>query len=642
MLCAFRLDLTNNTCGEGLGTSLRIQNLLKTETVDKLFENIASLIDNKEDRQRFRIQFNRQSLLDRYNEGTTKVSITYRRLADNGDIHWVATHLVMFATPQNESIEAVAYSEDVDHGRKDESIIKEIANHQYDYISLVDVPRNIFHLHFFAPQFKNLKSYDKMNYDEAIHLSFEKSLVENKQEAVYQQVSLDYVVEQLKNSKEYSYVYNCIAEGEKRYKQLNFSYLDGEEDTILLTRYDITEAFIEEQKQKEQMENAMLEAEKANDMKTSFLSNVSHDMRTPLNAILGYTDLAQSSEDVTEVHDYLKKISKTGSILLRLINDTLDLSKIETGAITLKKSPINVKDLEDRILSSIMPSLEEKRIHFEINSQTDKALSVNVDAVRVQEIFINILSNAIKFTPEGGHVTIAVTNQIGDDECYVKRVVISDYGVGMSASFLPHIFEPFTQERTQETASIEGSGLGLSIVKRLVDMMGGTITVRSVLHEGTTFVVTLPFEKVEETVHIKEEKLPYETLYGLHVLLCEDNIMNSEIARKLLEEKGILVTLAQTGKEGLDLFKQSPLHEYSAILMDIRVPVMNGYEASNAIRHLDRRDALTVPIIAMTADAYAEDIQHQLYVHGKNGHVAKPIDPKKLFTTLIRSINGNS
>ena len=265
-----------------------------------------------------------------------------------------------------------------------------------------------------------------------------------------------------------------------------------------------------------------------------------------------------------------------------------------------------------------------------------------MDAVRVQEIFINILSNAIKFTPEGGHVTIAVTNQIGDDECYVKRVVISDDGVGMSASFLPHIFEPFTQERTQETASIEGSGLGLSIVKRLVDMMGGTITVRSVLHEGTTFVVTLPFEKVEETVHIKEEKLPYETLYGLHVLLCEDNIMNSEIARKLLEEKGILVTLAQTGKEGLDLFKQSPLHEYSAILMDIRVPVMNGYEASNAIRHLDRRDALTVPIIAMTADAYAEDIQHQLYVHGKNGHVAKPIDPKKLFTTLIRSINGNS
>ena len=333
-------------------------------------------------------------------------------------------------------------------------------------------------------------------------------------------------------------------------------------------------------------------------------------MRTPLNAILGYDMLAKQSKDIGTIMDYLKKIGLAGETLLSLVNDTLDLQKIEYGTTPLNLNPVNFGTVMQGIRTTVQPMMDEKNIRFEVAGNCFDDVTVLADAMRIEEIFINLLSNAAKFTPAEGQVLFSAECLSRTEENIFIRFLVKDNGIGISKEFLPRIFEPFAQERTEKNADIGGSGLGLSIVKRLVEKMEGTIEVASEPEKGTTFVIYLnfPFAAAEngESENISKSTVSLE---GKRMLLCEDNSMNREIARAILEQRGIKVDFATNGKNGVEKFLSSEKGFYDAILMDIRMPVMDGYEATNRIRSSGHPDAGTIPVIAMTADAYADDVE---------------------------------
>ena len=414
-------------------------------------------------------------------------------------------------------------------------------------------------------------------------------------------------------------------------------------DRVLYTTYRKVDEEVrlegELERQLEEEVRLRQQADAANEAKSSFLSSVSHDMRTPLNAVLGYTSIARDSRDMDRIQDYLAKVEQSGKVLQQLIDDTLDLNKISTGMTSLRPEPVAAYEIFDDIETAIRPSLAKKDIRFVTDFDGSPMATILVDKVRVREVFLNLLNNSVKFTPRGGTIMLSVRRESTDADIAHEVIVVTDTGCGMSPEFLPTVFEPFAQERTDVNQDIEGSGLGLAIVKGLIDQMGGRIEVESDLGEGSTFTVYLDFKLVpkHDDERDLEESARLTTLRGRRVLLVEDNSMNTEIAKVLLEHEGVEVDCAVDGKEGLDRFRASQLGEYDAICMDVRMPVMDGLEATRAIRALDRSDARHVPIVAMTANAYDEDVKQCLEA-GMDAHISKPIDPKNLFTTLARAI----
>lgn len=377
---------------------------------------------------------------------------------------------------------------------------------------------------------------------------------------------------------------------------------------------------------------------KSAEAKNDFLSTISHDMRTPLNAIMGYATLAQSAKSQDEVMNYVGKIRLSGDLLMDLINDTLTISKMSSHKMELKLEPIDTLDLSETIISPIYNVASQKHVHFIVNHEQVRHRTIMADKLNLEKIFLNLLSNAVKFTPPGGTVTYTIKDDPvgGKDPSII--IIIIDNGIGMSQDYQLHMFEPFSQEKRKGYESL-GTGLGLSIVKQLVDLMGGTIIVNSVVDEGTTFTIRLHFLEVDKTMTPEKPLYDYDfsQLHGKHILLCEDNFVNREVATALLNQKGMSVECVENGQQGVEYFQAKAPGTYDAILMDVRMPVMNGYEATHAIRNLPRKDAKTIPIIAMTADAFAEDIAKCLEA-GMNGHVAKPIDPEMMFKTLIQFI----
>ncbi|MDD4370564.1 MAG: transporter substrate-binding domain-containing protein [Anaerostipes sp.] len=377
--------------------------------------------------------------------------------------------------------------------------------------------------------------------------------------------------------------------------------------------------------------------------KSDFLSRMSHDMRTPMNGIIGLTELTLDFENLLpEAADNLTKIDESAHYLLSLINDTLDMNKIESNRIVLNPEPTNLDTFFNQLIEVVRVNAEQKRVKLVSVPSTRIPAVVYIDKVRVQQIFFNLVSNAIKFTPENG--TVEVRGEcIFLDETKVKtKLVIKDTGVGIDKEFIPRIFEPFEQENDSTIANYGGTGLGLAIVKNLVELMGGTISVKSEKGIGSEFIVELVFDIANEQI-VPELKIEIteDCLVGKRILLCEDHPLNTQIATKLLEKKGIVVEHAENGQAAVDLFRKVKPNYYDAILMDIRMPVMDGITATKVIRETDREDAKTVPIIAITANAFDEDVKKSLDA-GMNAHLAKPIEPKKMFQILYHFICENS
>ena len=374
--------------------------------------------------------------------------------------------------------------------------------------------------------------------------------------------------------------------------------------------------------------------------KNDFLANMSHDIRTPMNAIVGYTNIAKSHWDEPEVvADALDKIGSSSHFLLSLINDILDISKIESGKMQLSLATCDLRDIFRRIEDITALQAKNKSITITYSHDTVHHYKVMADDLRIEQVLINITGNAIKYTPEGKSVEL-IAEELGatEDKKIKYRFIVRDTGIGISKEYLPHIFESFTREEKTTVNRVQGTGLGLAITARVVEMMGGVISVKSRPGEGSEFTVELALEPSEPDDDTAEpDEMLQSVLNGKRVLLVEDNAINAEIATIILEQYGIVVDHAENGRIGADKAMTAEAGYYSAVLMDIQMPVMNGYEATRAIRSLPGEYYRTLPIIAMSANAYDEDIRASLD-SGMNAHIAKPFQPDDLIKTLCRYI----
>lgn len=409
----------------------------------------------------------------------------------------------------------------------------------------------------------------------------------------------------------------------------------------LYTYYVYQKSKAEEQKQKQLLMNAAEEADAANKAKSAFLLSMSHDIRTPMNAIIGFTNIALHQNKVSDIHDSLEKVQKSSNHLLSLLNDVLDFSRIESGKVTISPEPVDITQLTDNVQAIMNGLLYNRDLKFEVHREGLKNPYVLADVLRIREVLVNLLGNAVKFTKDGGEITLDISSYPGADEKHIiTRYVVRDNGIGMSEEFQKKLFDPFSQEDYANARTLyKGTGLGMAITKKYVDMMGGSIAVESKKGAGSTFTVEIPLELPEQVIPSEQKQHLHRDLTGIHVLMAEDNDLNAELATMILEDAGMIVTRASDGKEVVDLFKNQPRGTYDLILMDIMMPNMDGHQAAKAIRALgiERSDAVTIPIIALSANAFIDDIQESLD-SGMNDHISKPINTEELIDTITKYI----
>ena len=437
-------------------------------------------------------------------------------------------------------------------------------------------------------------------------------------------------------------------DGKIKILTMTYSYVSGEDswdgiESFYSVGIDITKEREEQERQRIALEEAYQIAQVANDTKTNFLSSMSHDIRTPMNAIMGMTTIAQANLDSTEkVRDCLDKICTSSRHLLSLINEVLDMSKIESGKVNLTLEDVNLPEMVQGISDMCSPLTSEKNQQFQISMVRVRHKNVVTDRERLQQILMNLLSNAIKYTPEGGTVSLRINEQYSPNPRKSQyEFICTDTGIGIPSDYTPHIFEPFSRAEDPRISRIQGTGLGMAITENIVRMMNGTIEVKSVPEKGSRFTVSLPMEISSTQFANGSEGESQEEwkggkpqrISGKLVLLAEDNEINREIAVELLQMQDVRVDAVENGKQALEAFEASEPGKYKAILMDIQMPVMNGYDAAAAIRALDRSDAALIPIIALTANAFNADAAKARSV-GMNDHIAKPIEMERLLEVL--------
>ena len=464
----------------------------------------------------------------------------------------------------------------------------------------------------------------------------ENFVVPEQKEIMAKDLALETALENVKDGKTYAVSLRILINGKVHYRTVSYvPQIENGELVSLVVGFHSTDS---EHEYQEQLEEALKQAKVANNAKTTFLFNMSHDIRTPMNAIIGFTRLAKTNiDDKEKVDDYLSKISTAGEQLLGLINKVLEMSRIESGNIVLNKRSFN---LLDKIQANIVVFNElcyQKDLHLDLKLHNFECPYIISDPDRIDQIINNLLGNATKYTAEGGNITLTLAQKKNVHTNKVTNTfIVEDTGIGMSKEFVEHIFDEFARETSSTISRIEGTGLGMSIVKRIVDLLGGTIEVESEKDKGTkiTFVIETDYvDSIDEKEKTNiDSKL---SLKGTKILLVEDNLLNQEIAKELLTESGMIVYTASDGDEAVEAVRNANKGDYDIILMDIQMPRMNGYEATKEIRKLPL--GKYIPIIALSANAFEEDKMRSLK-EGMNGHIAKPIDVNKLFEELLKHL----
>lgn len=443
-----------------------------------------------------------------------------------------------------------------------------------------------------------------------------------------------------------------VREDNIRWKQISVLCLKREKGvpvSVLMATQDVTELKEAEMKNRLAIEEAYRAAKAANEAKSEFLSNMSHDMRTPMNAIIGFATLLDRDADQPDkVREYGRKISASGQHLLSFINNVLDMSKIESGNHTLNITEFSLRELVEELDVLIQPQIQEKKQTLSVRICDVEEERFQGDRLGLSQILQNLLSNAVKYTREGGHIELTILGLPRVSKGYARlRFQVQDNGIGMRPEFVEHIFDPFTRENNSTVSGIQGTGLGMTITKNLVDLMGGTISVKSAPGAGSTFRVELELRCPEEPTEASRQREEHISLSGaktleeMRMLVAEDNDINAEILEELLSMEGASCDRTVNGQDAVERFRHTPPAFYDAVLLDIQMPVMNGYEAARAIRALDRSDAATIPIVAMTANAFAEDVQKAMEA-GMSAHISKPIDMDVLRDALLKLIPPGS
>lgn len=532
---------------------------------------------------------------------------------------------------------------------KENELLNNVSNsylmQEYDYIVLINKKtKQIIEVITSIKNFKNEiidNDYNSM-LDNLLTFEFHPDNIENLKD----KIALNNIVDKLDRNSIVSYEFSI--EGtiyDMHVKKLQYSYYENDRNIIIMSCEDVSQTAMSYAVERFKLTSALNEVKHANDAKTEFLSRMSHDMRTPLNGIMCLTDLAIEENNIETIKGYLSEVSVSSKFLLGLINDVLDMSKIENKKVELHEESYDLSEFSNYLEAVIKPLCDAKHQKFEVNIEDSIPKSIMCDKLRINQIFFNVLSNSSKYTNEDGRICLNV-RKYGENRNgkAFLQFEIEDNGVGMSKQYLERIYEPFSREERGNCAKTQGTGLGLSIVQSLVELMHGSIKIMSKVDIGTKVLIHLIFtvcpskDELEEAkknnIIVEDKELNPSVLAGKRILLVEDTEINALIVIKLLEKYNVIVEHASDGKQAFDMFMENEFNHFDAILMDIRMPVMDGIECTKEIRKLTRSDAQTVPIIAVTANAFEEDIRDCLEI-GMDAHVSKPIVPKELYETII-------
>ena len=582
--------------------------------------------------------------MEAYWQGEEMISRYYwAKRRDTDDIIWVRVDVRIVPQLDTGDLFAFYNNWDVTHEKNRDRMMQLIIEFDYDYVEYICLQNG--HFEIMAQEKSSMcPSARGTDYDADIRDYLTKVAVTDQLEAHIRAMQTEEIRRNLEAEPLYIQEIDVReSDGSVRRKMIRYTYMDKQMGTVFKSCVDIEDIVTEEKKKQERLERAIEETERANCAKSEFLAHMSHDIRTPMNAIIGMTSVARQECQDEMICGYLDKIKSSSEFLLGLINDMLDISRIESGNLNLKSEQMSREMFGTAINTTIGPLMEQKNITFRCDLQHMEEM-IYTDAVRFKQIFFNLLSNAAKYTPEGGNVWLLTERLRTEGNVEWVRFTVRDSGIGMSEEFLEHAFEPFSQEGNRTLAlQWQGTGLGLAIVKKLVVMMHGTIEIHSKLGEGTEVILDLPLtiSGVDAPEKMPQAVIAKQNLEGRRVLLAEDNEINTFVARRILESKGMLVEHAENGKRAVELVEQNPEGYFDAIVMDIRMPVMSGLEAARQIRAMNRTDAQTVPIIAMTANAYEEDVSQSLAA-GMNAHLAKPIEPQVILGTLAGYIGSKN
>jgi signal transduction histidine kinase len=651
---SFTLNLTQDNLTDLSSTMPIITQLIHGKNAGCIAAALENVISDEETKKNVPPQLQSQALLEAFRKGNSYLSFDHPLTLDNGDILWHQIIINMVENPTTGDVEAFGYSLDITEQKKDEQMIRYITEQKLDYVAIVDFRRSSLTIRNLNREMTKLGFFSNFAYSYAqfIRLISLGLPTPDDKKQFLALTDLATIHDSLKKSGKYSYSFPYLEEGNSTRKLVQVGWLDHKQDLAVYLRTDITEAYNREQDYLVKLKNALAIAEEANHAKSDFVSRISHDIRTPINIIKNMSDFAlQDIDNREKLKDDLSKISSANMFLLSLINDVLDISKIDSGRIELHPEPYPYEEHERNIRNIGEPMAKAKGLTFIVQKRVHENDGCAVcDITRINQILLNLLSNAIKYTPEGGTVTYTSDSELLPNAQMRMGMIVSDTGIGMSEAFQKRLFQPFTQEldNPYRPKGMTGTGLGLSIVKRLVGLMNGTIEVRSQLGKGTTIQVNLivpdatrdPKYKESLTDKAATEKAPPLKTSALQgkILLAEDNEINAEITERILGSFGLSADWAKNGKEAVDLFNQAPVHTYQAVLMDIQMPIMDGYEATRQIRALAKEDSKTVPIIAMTADAFNDAIEKGQQA-GMNAHLTKPIDAEKTKQVLTDYLN---
>jgi len=613
-------------------------------TYDGIYRRLVSQIVYEEEREKYLDLFSRKKMIARFHGGETGCSIEYRRAGSVNSAMWVLMEARTFRNPSTGNIECFIYSYDITENKIRQQLSFNLRSVGYENVGLISIPEQKVTYYRLSENGSDwVVSAASVDYTANAAEKIMQSIPGKDSTQVLEMCRFDKVIQALDRDGDYGFSYDVLDDrNDVRRKFLHFSYFYLDKSVIFLSIQDITEQYAKEQKQIARLQEAIRLGDAANRAKSDFLSRMSHDIRTPMNGIIGMTYLAKQQDDRKKVLECLDKIDTSSRFLLGLVNDILDMSKIESGKIELHPEPYAANRFLNYLNAVIKPLCEEKGQTLVLDAQDVVSVIPLMDELRINQVFFNLFSNAVKYTPEGGTITCRLREKlIGKNRLYMECDII-DTGIGMSEELQRTAFEPFTQGERSDTYANRGTGLGLPIVKSLIELMGGTVSVASEPGKGSDFRLEATFDCVPADECLRKPDDPlndvnHDSLAGSHVLLCEDHPLNLEIARTLLERWKMIVSTAENGQVGVRKFEESYVGYYDLILMDLRMPVMDGFKATEALRMLKRTDAGTVPILAMTADAFSDDVQ-KCFDAGMNGHIAKPIDPKTLYAAIFRAI----
>lgn len=621
------INLTENRVLD-VNSSFETARCFLGKSADSYFNETSKKITVKDLQKTFRSIFNREALLSSFSSGDFIVPLEITRTFDTNTVFWIRYNAHLIQNPNTRDVMAHISCVDVTNDKVMQIIMDTVAKTDYDLFVLingVDDSARDYSVADGQTLFDEHQSFEEQN-----EIWIRKSVCPEDVKKVIYECKPENAWAKIKGGGTYKFSFSLKEKGGViRRKQIQFTYIASPRQTYLMSRIDVNDIYEAQEKSKQKLEKALA-------AKSEFLSNMSHDMRTPMNGILGLLHLTLDMPGIpAEVYDNLRGMQDSSEYLLGLINDTLDMSKIESNRLTLEYETVNTAEFVKDVMTYVGPLAKEEGVMLNVATKNAELEYIKTPPLRLRQVFVNIVTNAIKFTPQGGKVDMVIECYKRENGIAYDRISVKDNGIGMSQEFLPKLFEPFEQENPQLGGKNQGTGLGMPIVKKLVEMMGGKIEVFSEKNVGTEVVVWLDFQRVypdkAEPKHLSVQRLG--TLAGKRILLAEDHPLNITIATQLLEKKKIVVEVAENGKKALELFHKSEMNWYDAVLMDIRMPIMDGLEASKAIRASNREDAKKIPIIAMTANAFDDDVKLSLQA-GMNAHMAKPIEPEKLYDTL--------